>query len=712
MSIVMSIIGVPLGYIMWACYQIVKNYGISIILFTLATKILMFPLSIKIQKNSIKLVKMRPQIEKLKKQYPNKEDKEAFMEAQMELYAQEKYSPAAGCLPMLIQLPIIFGLLDVIYKPLKHLLHLPSDVITALESTVKEVLHTEDLGLTFQLKVIETINDPDYIGNFTDLGNIGSLETEAVIRQIQGVDLNFLGLDLSRVPSITEPGILLLIPVLSGLSALTLSVLQNRGGNVLQAEQGRKSQLGMTIFLTVFSLYFAFLVPAGIGLYWIMSNVFSTLQMYLLNAMYDPAKYIDYEALEKMKQEKQAEKGNKKEQNKSGQNLPSRQRESLDYKKFFKTKNKKVVFYSEKSGFYKYFQNAIEELLRRSDITIHYVTSDPNDAIFGKDDPQIVPYYIGEKRLIPFMMKMDADIVVMTMPDLEQMHIKRSLVRDDVEYIFLFHWILSTHMSIRKGALDHYDTIFCVGEHQIDEIRETERIYGLKPKKLIECGYGLIENMLAQYKSQKNEVRKKKNILIAPSWQKDNIMDSCLDDLLGSILDKGYRVIVRPHPEYVKRFRKNLSDIIEKYRSYVGEDFQIETDFTSNVTVLNADVVITDWSNIAYEFAFTTKKPPLFINTPMKVMNPEYEKLSTAPLDITLRSQIGISLELDRVKNADKHIAELLLNEANYEEKIEKSMNRYFFKFENSGKPVADYIIGRIQKDGQNQWEDRENVRR
>lgn len=690
MDLIMTIIGIPLGYIMWGCYLTVKNYGIAVILFTLVTKILLFPVSLKIQKNSIKLVQMRPKIEALKRLYPNKEDKEAFMEAQLELYAQEKYSPAAGCLPMLIQLPIILGLIDVIYKPLKHLFHFHVDVITSLESSAMKILNINDLGISTQLKVIEAINNPKYIDDFLNLSTIGGQKSELVIQQIQDIDLNFGGLDLSSIPSLAEPGNLIVIPVLAGVSALLLSILQNRGGNVLQAEQGVKSQFVMTLFLTAFSVYFTFLVPAGIGLYWIASNVLAIVQMYLLNIIYNPQKFIDYAALEKMKQDKNDEKN--KGENISDRGTSHRQRERHDYKEFFKQKNKQVVFYSEKSGFYKYFQSSVEALIKNSEITIHYVTSDPNDSIFNMNHKQIKPYYIGSNRLIPFMMKMDAAMVLMTMPDLEQMHIKRSLVRDDIEYLYIFHGVLSTHMVLRKGALDNYDTIFCVGSHQIAEIRETEKLYNLKPKKLIECGYGVIEKMREDFLSQEITERQKKNILVAPSWQRDNILETCLDDMLENIVGKGHCVILRPHPEYIKRHRKEMNKILEKFSPSMNEDFQIELDFTSSVTIFNADILITDWSNIAYEFSFATRKPAIFINTPMKVMNPEYTRLSMEPLDISLRNEMGISLELSEVKHVEDYIEKLLGQATEYSEKIDAVVDKYFFTNLNSGVIISNYI--------------------
>ena len=134
-----------------------------------------------------------------------------------------------------------------------------------------------------------------------------------------------------------------------------------------------------------------------------------------------------------------------------------------DYKRFFSVANKHIVFYSENNGFYKYFEKVIDYLLAHSNLTIHYITSDPDDSIFEKaeKDSRIRGYYIGQKRLITLMMKMDADMVVMTMPDLENYHIKRSYVRKDAEYVYMFHYPLSTHMVLHTGALDHYDTILC-----------------------------------------------------------------------------------------------------------------------------------------------------------------------------------------------------------------------------------------------------------
>lgn len=173
-------------------------------------------------------------------------------------------------------------------------------------------------------------------------------------------------------------------------------------------------------------------------------------------------------------------------------------------------------------------------------------------------------------------------------------------------------------MAYRPGALDYFDTIFAVSKRQGIEVREMERLRETKRKRVVKCGYGLIDNMIAAYQADENTQNEKPTILIAPSWQYDNILDSCLDDMLSGLICDKYKVVVRPHPQYIRRFPMQMEEILEKYKDKFSGDFRIETDFSSNVTVYTADLVITDWSAIAFEFSFTTNKPTLFINTEIK----------------------------------------------------------------------------------------------
>jgi len=683
-----SLIGTPLGYLMWLGYKLFDSYWLAIIFFTLMTKFIMLPISLMVQKNSVKMVKMKPELEALRYQYID--DKDEYVDAQAALYKREKYSPMAGVVPLLIQIPLIFGLIDVVYKPLKHLLHLPAEVVSAFTSKAAEIMGTTELGSAPQLRIVELLRMPENVQRFQELsGTLNGVNVEETIRAIQSVDMNMFGIDLAAVPSVSNISILWLIPLFAGLSALVMCLEQNRV-NVLQMEQSKASQWGMTLFMIAFSTYFAFLVPAGVGLYWIFGNLLSILVMYLVNAVYSPKKYIDYAALERMKATVAAE----REQNKANRKLAKKY-----YKKFFANGNSetmKLMFYSEQSGFYKYFEAIIESLLKMSDLTIHYVTSDPKDKIFEKGNDRIVPYYIDETRLIPLMMKLEADMVVMTTPDLDKYHIKRSKVRPDVEYVFVDHGCSSDNLAYRTGALDHFDTILAVGQHQVNELRAIERLRGTKKKAMVKCGYGLIDSMISQYEALGEHRNEKTTILIAPSWQYDNIMDSCLDQILENILDKGYRIVVRPHPQYVRRFPARMETLMGKYADRFSEDFVIETDFSSNVTVYTADLVITDWSGIAYEFSLTTCKPTLYINTEMKVVNKQYERIGIVPVDISQRNIIGKAIEKDEIDQIDGIIRQLIENQPAYRERIEEVRNNHFFNLRHSGEAGARYIISRL----------------
>ena len=255
MGLIGNILGTPLGYIMKLCYDVINNYGIAIIIFTLLTKVILFPISLMVQKNSIKMIKMKPRLDSLKYQYVD--DKDALLDAQSDLYKQEKYNPFAGIVPLLIQLPLIFGLIDVVYRPLKHILHFSQNAINAFTSKTMELTGVTSLGSSPELAVLRNVADPANYDAYMSCQSeaLSGTEVSQMIEKMRAVDMNFLGFDLSAVPGFAL-NLLVLIPVLAGLSALIMCVVQNKI-NVLQVEQGVFARWGMTVFMIAFSVYFA-----------------------------------------------------------------------------------------------------------------------------------------------------------------------------------------------------------------------------------------------------------------------------------------------------------------------------------------------------------------------------------------------------------------------------------------------------------------------
>ena len=665
------------------CYNIFTNYGIAIILFTLFSKIVLLPISIWVQKNSIKMVKMQPDINKIKIKYFG--DKDKIADEQADLYKKEKYNAFASLIPLVIQILLLLGLVEVINHPITYISQVPEETSAKLvEIALSEHSDVDPESSSIELVVFNDIKENKNIEEYSNIIN------EETRNNIKNINMKFLGFDLTWV-AVSVKGIAWLIPIIAGISAWLLCVAQN-AINVLQAEQSKANKYGMMAFSVGLSLYLGCFVAAGVALYWVFSNLFAIIQQVLLNMAINPKKYVDYEELEKSTKElKEMEKANKVKMTPE-----QKKKEKEDYKKFFSIVNKHLVFYSESNGFYKYYKDVIEYLLENTNITIHYITSDYNDKIFEleKKNNQIKAYYIAERKLITLMMKMEADIVVMTMPDLETYHIKRSYLKKDIEYIYLPHGQGSTNLTLRYEATKHYDTIFCTGKHQYDEEKEFNKIYN-RNRKLIKAGYPLLDNMVKDYKGSK-KTNKQKTILIAPSWQKDNIIDLCLDEVLETLKGHDYKVVVRPHPQQVRHAKERFEQLKEHYKN--DKTIEIQTDFSKNNTVFESDILITDWSDISTEFAFTTKKPVIFIDTPMKIMNPEYEKMKIKPFNIWIRDEIGELVKVDQVKKIDKVVENMLKSKKKYEKKIESIVDEYVYNLGDSAEVEAKYIIESLQE--------------
>ena len=630
MDAIFSAVADVLQLIVQPCYALTGNWWISILLFTLITKVVLLPMSLWVQKNSIVMVNVMPEINRIKVKYYG--DREAIGEKQQAVFKEKHYHPLLSMVPLLVQVIILFGLVDVIHS-------------------------------------------------ITDNGAPGT---------------EFLGM----VP-VTDGGMSWIMPLLAGLSAVAMGFAQNRI-NPLQREQSRAEKnttnglsIGLSLILGVF-------VSAGMCFYWICSNLSSIAIQALMNICIVPAKHIDYEDLAASRTEIEALEALEAERKTPWwKRDPLTKRERADYKRFFKIAGKHIVFYSEGSGFYKYFKGAIDYLLANSDVNIHYITNDPNDRIFAlaEQQPRIKPYYIGQKRYITLMIKMDADVVVSTLEDLDNYYIKRSYVRKDTEYVFMPHHMTSMHLTPSKQAYDHYDTVLCVGPHQVAELRREEQLYQLPAKNLAECGYDLLDEDVAAMAARRaagKMTNERPVVIVAPSWQEDNLLDSCADALLSQLLGRGWKVIVRPHPEYTKRYRPRWMALIERYSHVPESDLYFERDFSSNETVFTSDVLITDWSSVFCEFSFSTLRPSVFINTPMKVGNPDWHDLGIEPTDISLRNKVGRSFDPADLSGLGDAVAEMIAHPNAWSEKVSAVRDEMIFNLGHAAEVAGEYLLERV----------------
>ncbi|MBQ7574316.1 MAG: membrane protein insertase YidC [Clostridia bacterium] len=289
----------PMGYIIEFIYNLVQNYGIAIILFTVVIKLILTPLNVKSQKSMRKQQKIQPYLAELQKKYAN--DQEKLNRETMKLYKENNISMAGGCLPMLIQMPILIGLYQVIQKPLSYLLHVnfnDPDVIRrvyALRDAYadsKLITRTEEqLANMNQINISQWAQlngDKDWIINFKmfflDLANIPS-KAFSYIGEVFTGNMEHLSIVL-----------LLIIPILAVLASVGSMKIsqslsgQNNKSDDAAAQTANQMSKSMTMMMPVMTGFFTLTLPAGIGLYWIVSSVTQIIQQLALNLYFDKKK--------------------------------------------------------------------------------------------------------------------------------------------------------------------------------------------------------------------------------------------------------------------------------------------------------------------------------------------------------------------------------------------------------------------------------------
>ena len=354
-------------------------------------------------------------------------------------------------------------------------------------------------------------------------------------------------------------------------------------------------------------------------------------------------------------------------------------------------KDRSIVFYLEMESDFIFFKPVVEKLTQEYDTKICYVTSSKTDPMLSCNDKNILPFYIGDGvARSNFFINLKATIMVMTMPDLETFHIKRSKVYP-VHYVYIFHSLNSTQRAYKKTAFDNFDTIFCTGNYQIIEIQTRERKFNLGEKKLIKHGYGRLDTLINEVLN--TNIRKnasdKKVVLIAPSWGDYGLIETKGQEIISILLDSGFDVILRPHPVTLKKSNKIIQKIEKEFKDNLN--FKLETDIRSTESWFLCDCMISDLSGAAIEYAFAFEKPVLYVVTPEKIV--QENEIGLVPLEEKIRSEIGEIVSLSQLSLIPSKINQFLLSQNKFKEKIQKLREETIFNIGNSGEQGAKHLL-------------------
>lgn len=314
MNFLFSIFAGPLGYLMRGIYSLGMGYFLALLIFTLLTRLILFPLSINNQKSQADRARLAPRLERLQKKYG--QDRQKMMEKQQELYEREGVKMTGGCLPMLVQMLVLFSVIAVIYKPLTYIQRTDAAYINTCVNVAIEYVDDEENGvknadkIKKQLKsessyyrelyLFDLVNDetkPQMVAALVENNKLSEADATKVVNDIakMGDEFSLFDMSLLKVPSADgiKPNWTWIVVFLSGLTAfLSGQLSQKYAKAAMPADQQQAAGCtnGMMYMMPLMSLIFSFTVPVGVVVYWIFSNLLAMVQTVILNAMWNPGK--------------------------------------------------------------------------------------------------------------------------------------------------------------------------------------------------------------------------------------------------------------------------------------------------------------------------------------------------------------------------------------------------------------------------------------
>jgi hypothetical protein len=318
-----------------------------------------------------------------------------------------------------------------------------------------------------------------------------------------------------------------------------------------------------------------------------------------------------------------------------------------------------VVVYAEDTFSYIQLKGYLDALRANHGVAYQYVTSDHDDPLLSTPPDGATVWFIQE-QLARMMGSLECDVFLTTMPDLGNFHVPRP---KSGKTVYAFHSLNSTHTAYRSGAFDNYDQFLCTGPHHVEELH---RLRKDSVPELSQVGYhklDLIRDEHEQFVGGRTVERDL--VLLAPSWGPANLLEAHGSEVIQSLLAAGLRVIVRPHPQFFHSLYPKGQEVMRLLQSRFerASDVEFELSIDTQESFHRSALMISDWSGAAYEYAFGTLRPVLFIDTPQKIFNSDWQAIGLPSFEAVMRKEVGSVVSTEDVDNVGAVAASLVSGE-------------------------------------------------
>lgn len=344
------------------------------------------------------------------------------------------------------------------------------------------------------------------------------------------------------------------------------------------------------------------------------------------------------------------------------------------------------VIYSDHKRYWNVFKPVCDEFERRG-IDLVYLTQSEDDPVLSQKYNHIKAEFIGEgNKGFARLNFLNAGILLSTTPGLDVYQWKKS--KSVKWYVHIPHSVDDVPATYRMFGTDYYDAFLTSGNHQEKVIRKLEELRSLPKKEVFCVGSTYLDSMKAK-KQMLPPLAQNENlvILLAPSWGKNGILSKFGSRFIDALIQTGYQIVIRPHPQSVTSEKEMLDGLKEKYP-------QIEWNFDNdNFNILNrADLLISDFSGVIYDFSLIFNKPVIYADTDFDTLPYDADWLDEKIWSLRVLPKIGTKLEEKDFPDLKNVIENTLKSKELEKGRKEVKEECWCFENESAGKTV-DYII-------------------
>ena len=373
----------------------------------------------------------------------------------------------------------------------------------------------------------------------------------------------------------------------------------------------------------------------------------------------------------------------------------------LKFKVFFSGKKdgivqdasyKKYVIYSEGKQYFNTFKPVADEFEKRQ-IELNYYTSAKDDPVFEQNYQFVKPEFIGEGNSAFARLNMlSAGFVLMTTPGLQVYQLKRS--KNVKHYSHVLH-MPNDATTYRLFGLDFFDSVLLTGDYQKKDIRWLEEQRGINKKDLVTVGCSYLDVLASKISGIEEEKNHPFTVLVSPSWGDVGVLKKYGEKLLDPLVKTGWRIIVRPHPQS----KKSEADMLERLENRYKDKKNLEWDYNRDniFSMKKADIMISDFSGIIFDYTFLCDKPVMYVNTNMDLRPYDAYDLPHELWQFEILKKMGIKLDESQFDNIEKVIKDAS-DSPELAQARKEAKDTAWMEIGNSGKNIADYMISTVSK--------------